>query len=153
MDYKTTIGIGINILVNDNHYDIIDKLTKIKNFVVEKQSRYNFKILLEGKTYVVGNGLEVMFQNFIDYIDNSLVWSGKEERYLIDSGVYNQNLIDLEDGEIAFKSSFVIDDETIMIYLNTEDWYSSELEKLPNLGLDLTCEMNDVDGDYFEFKI
>ena len=40
-----------------------------------------------------------------------------------------------------------------MIYLNTEDWYASELEKLPNLGLDLSCEMNDIDGDFYEFKI
>uniref|UniRef100_UPI0040483A04 hypothetical protein n=1 Tax=Algoriphagus sp. TaxID=1872435 RepID=UPI0040483A04 len=153
MEFKTTIGICLNIVINDRHYDIIEKLEKVKGFIVEKKSRYNFKAIGNGRVLEVGNGLEEEFTKFIGYIDNSLIWSSKENRYLLDSGDYKSQLIDLEEGEIEFMGSFIIDDETIMIYLNTEDWYASELEKLPNLGLDLSCEMNDIDGDFYEFKI
>uniref|UniRef100_UPI0040471990 hypothetical protein n=1 Tax=Algoriphagus sp. TaxID=1872435 RepID=UPI0040471990 len=153
MEFKTTIGICLNIVINDRHYDIIEKLEKVKGFIVEKKSRYNFKAIGNGRVLKVGNGLEEEFTKFIGHIDNSLIWSGKENRYLLESGEYKSQLIDLEEGEIEFMESFIIDDETIMIYLNTEDWYASELEKLPNLGLDLSCEMNDIDGDFYEFKI
>jgi hypothetical protein len=153
MEFKTTIGICLNIVINDRHYDIIEKLEKVKGFIVEKKSRYNFKAIGNGRVLEVGIGLEEEFTKFIGYIDNSLIWSSKENRYLLDSGDYKSQLIDLEEGEIEFMESFIIDDETIMIYLNTEDWYASELEKLPNLGLDLSCEMNDIDGDFYEFKI
>lgn len=153
MEFKTTIGICLNIVINDRHYDIIEKLEKVKGFIVEKKSRYNFKAIGNGRVLEVGIGLEEEFTKFIGYIDNSLIWSSKENRYLLDSGDYKSQLIDLEEGEIEFMGSFIIDDETIMIYLNTEDWYASELEKLPNLGLDLSCEMNDIDGDFYEFKI
>lgn len=153
MDFKTTVGINLNMVIINNHKDIIEKLNKVKNFVVEKKSRYNFKVLSIGKIFEVGDGLEEEFQKFIDYIDNRLVWSSEEGRLLLDSGDYNDGLIDLEDGDIEFNGSFVIDDENIVIYLNTEDWYASELEKLPNLGLNLSCEMNDIDGDFYEFEI
>lgn len=153
MEHKTTILISLNFIINDRHYDIIDKLNKVKEMIIEKKNRYNFKILFKGNTYEVGSGLEVEFQKFINYIDDSLVWSSQEDCYLLESGVYNENIIDLEGGEIEFESSFIIKDENIMIYLNTEDWYASELEKLPSLGLELNCEMNDIDGDYYEFSI
>jgi hypothetical protein len=153
MDHKTTIAITLNIVINDRHFDIIEKLEKVKEFVVEKKSRYNFKALVKGKVLEVGNGLEDEFSKFISYVDNSLVWSSQDERYILESGEYDNEIIDLEDGVIKFSESFIIDDENVMIYLNTEDWYASELEKLPNLGLDLSCEMNDVDGDFYEFKI
>ena len=63
--------------------------------------------------------------------------------------------VDLEDGEIHFTRSFATDGFEWFVYINTEGLYASEFERLslgePKLGIN--CDMNDVDGDYYEFEV
>lgn len=71
---------------------------------------------------------------------------------------FTTHAIDIEEGRFNFANSFVIHDEGAKIYLNTEQFYSSEIGSglgavLGSSALGISCDMNDVDGDYFEFEV
>jgi len=153
MEFKTTIGFTVNYLYDGN--DAVEKLGKLKNYISERYKMYHFNGLFQGVEFKDKNELELAFSNFIDYVETYMVWNHNEDCYTLNPRDYHGNSIDLEDGEIEFESSFIIhaDGENIFIYLNTEDWYSSELERLPNGNIGISCEMNDIDGDWYEFEI
>ena len=153
MEFKTTIGFFVNYLNDGN--DAVDKLNKLKDYLIERFDHYHFKGLHQGVELKDKNDLELALTNFLNYVETYMVYDYKEDCYTLNPRDYHGNSIDLEDGEIEFESSFIIheDGENIFIYLNTEDWYSSELERLPFGNIGISCEMNDIDGDWYEFEI
>jgi len=153
MEFKTTIKFCLNYLTDSN--DTIAKLDKLKIYILGKYSQYNFQGIHKGILFNEKNDLELHLNYFLNYIETHMVWDSNQDCYTLNPGEYNGNSIDLEEREIEFDSSFLIDDdgEHIFIFLNTEDWYASELESLPNAGIDISCEMCDVDGDWYEFEI
>ncbi len=151
MEFKTVVAIYLDVVSEQDRNIIVDKLNQLKNYIVETKSLYNFQVLRDGKVFKVGNGLEEQFQKFIDHVDKNLIW--ETDCFTVEAGEFEGNTIDLEEGEYEFETSFIITPESIYIYLNTEDWYSSELEKLQNKNIGLRCEMNDIDGDYYFFDI
>ena len=153
MEHKTTLAVFLNFFETNRQYDIMQKLNKLKDFIISSKGLYNFEILVSDKVYTVGNGLEEQLQTFIDYIDNNLIWNDADGCYILSPANYEGTPLDMEEGEYSFDSSFLIADDNIIIYLNTQEFYASELEKISNKDIGLYCEFSDVDGDYYSFDI
>jgi predicted NUDIX family phosphoesterase len=94
----------------------------------------------------------VLFTDFLNFINENVI---EDDGVIIENyGIYEADILpDLEEGEIEFSSSLCIGDETISIYLNTNEFYASELKKFENQSLGISGAMNDIDGDYYEFDI
>jgi hypothetical protein len=62
---------------------------------------------------------------------------------------------DLEEGEMEYKQSLIIEDhgEYATIFLTMREFYASEIEMLPGESIGISCQMVDIDGDWYEFEI
>ena len=159
MDYQTTVKCSISLCDQEefNKQEIIDQIEKFKSYVIEKNGTYGFQ-LLDNDTVISGKDSAPIFDQLISYVDENLAWH-EEGCYIIDPGHYEDSgPIDLEDGEIEFEKSITITgdpamDLSIVMYLNIQNFYASELEKLANKGIGISGEMSDIDGDYYEFEM
>jgi len=159
MEHQTVVGFSILMedLVDENTGELLsafEKLKKLKQLIVEKDKTYSFQVLRNGTVYTVNTGLEKEFDDFISHIQSGVKLDEELGYYTLTTGEYVGELVDIEEGEINFEESFVIHDEGLSVYLNTQAWYSSELEKISsNLPIGLDGEMNDTDGDYYYFTL
>lgn len=152
MEFKTTISFSI-CWAYENIDDTLNKLRDLKTYIKEKHSLYKFIVYQDKNVLSSVEELDSIFDKFIQYVKLNLKHNSEGELEL-DPGMFEPNLIDLEDDEeVEYTSSFNISEEYIYIYLTTLDWYSSELERLPNENIGISCEMNDYDGDYYYFDI
>jgi predicted NUDIX family phosphoesterase len=101
---------------------------------------------------VKGTDADVLFTDFLNFINENVI---EDDGVLIENyGIYEADILpDLEEGEIEFSSSLCIGDETISIYINTNEFYASELKKFDHQSLGISGAMNDIDGGYNEFEI
>jgi len=95
------------------------------------------------------SGFAQAFKDFSEYVrrngsdhEGICTVSDPSQRYKPTQG------LDIEEGRFDFDRSFEIDEFQFRIFINTEIFYASEIEQLPSAGLDIFCEMNDIDGDY-----
>lgn len=156
MDHKTTIALyisGEEISKNE----VIQKVESVKKYIIEMSPTYGFQLKSPDSVDVDGADCNEMFNNLISLLQENDVEEDGVAVFLDsmeDYGKYKcENLPDVEDGDIEFSKSICISEWNIIIYLNTEEWYSSELESLENQGLGIGGDMNDEDGDYYEFEI
>jgi restriction endonuclease S subunit len=160
MDHKTVISVLIcfsDTIGEPNsieHKSAIEKLKKLKQLIIDKDQVYSFEIFHNGSVYTVNGGLEEQFDQFIHHIQNGVTFDDELGEYVLSPGDYANERVDMEEGEIFFEDSFVINESATVVYVNTQAWYSSELERLTyNEVIGLDCEMNDIDGDFYEFSI
>lgn len=152
MEFKTTISFSV-CWVDERKEVTLTKIKALKTYILKTHSTYKFIAYQDSNVLSSLEELESIFDKFINYIDLNLNTNSNGEND-INPGIFEASLIDLEDdGDVEYSSSFNISDEYIYIYLTTLDWYSSELEKLPNENIGISCEMNDWDGDYYYFNI
>ena len=111
------------------------------------------------------------FINFIDEYgydkdDEYCVYDSEKEGYFDAGKDYltpTENRIDVEDGDLEFENSFQLwidhkegekeQSGDFVLYFGTDQWYADEEEELSDLGLGLAGDMNDTEGEYFEFGI
>jgi predicted NUDIX family phosphoesterase len=150
VEHQTTIELSF-YYIDLSKKEIISKLEGLKSFILNKSATYGFQLSMNNET-INGNDANLLFTDFINFINENVI---EDDGVIIENyGIYEADILpDLEDGEIEFSSSLCIGDETISIYLNTNEFYASELKKFENQSLGISGAMNDIDGDYFEFEI
>ena len=96
--------------------------------------------------------------------DGCCWYNGEKDGFLEAGKNYIDNdEIDVESGDLEFDNSFTIFDLSsdnkkdnglgFRLLFSTDSWYSSEQESLKDLALYLSADMNDTEGDYFEFSV
>lgn len=150
MDHQTTIEFSFYYL-DLSKIEIISKIEGLKNFVLKKSETYGFQLLMNSEI-VNGTDADVLFTDFLNFINENVI---EDDGVIIENyGIYEVDILpDLEEGEIEFSSSLCIGDETISIYINTNEFYASELKKFEHQSLGIGGAMNDIEGDYYEFDI
>lgn len=151
MQHNTTIYFAVTFAIDDDLNPSILKLLEIKKFILETTNIYEFEFLIDNKV-VRGEEIETHFDLFIQFLKLNLKIT-KEENVIIDFGSYKCNHIpDLEAGEIEFEKSFILAEQEIILIVNINTFYASELQKLTNQNLGIFACMNDIEGDYYEFE-
>lgn len=151
MQHNTTIYFAVTFAIDDDLNPSILKLLEIKKFILETTNIYEFEFLIDNKV-VRGEEIETHFDLFIQFLKLNLKIT-KEENVIIDYGSYKCNHIpDLEAGEIEFEKSFILAEQEIILIVNINTFYASELQKLTNQNLGIFACMNDIEGDYYEFE-
>jgi len=155
MEHQTTIGIYDNgeETSKEQYLNNIDVIMK----TVLKKNIYNLCLKIDGNWIAWDDlpGIEKAFTDFRNYI----VEHGEDDEdgtCIINNNnpEYQGNPIDVEGGDIEFERSFNISDGIgFAILFSTEHWYASDINKLPDMGLELSGDMNDIDGDYYEFEV
>ena len=161
MDFdNTTVSFRVSFSQDDessieNVKEIIKfKLEKLKNFLVENNETYGFKLLVNDKE-IRPQDSEAFFNDFLEFLIANLI-EDDGFFYIENPGPYASSSIpDLEDGEMQYENSFFIDTEgeCAGVFVTMVNFYASELERLPNKNIGISCEMVDIDGDYYEFDI
>jgi hypothetical protein len=170
MNYQTVIGFYIDSHDGLSVNQVVDKIQKLSSYLISRHDFWNWgikdsrkldsedSIKLHDENHWITdiNQFKNSFDNFIEYIKNNGVDDDDGCCIVSESSPrYETSGIDIENGDIEFDHSFEIDRNVFNIYLNTEALFASEITSLQsaNLGLGIYCEMNDIDNDYFEFKI
>ena len=165
---------------NEDKQSIIKKLKTIKNeYFGDLNKNYNsLGVKVEGKwindCYDVKDIIRVNeeFDRFIQFIDEygeddedgCCSYNGEKDGFLEAGKNYmDSEEIDVEDGDLEFENSFTICDLSsdikkdnglgFRLLFSTDSWYSTEEESLKDLDLYLSADMNDTEGDYFEFSV
>jgi len=169
MEHKTVVGF---YLPSDEFTldQVADKVAELGKRLVQEWHLYNWGFREAGGDFVVDQmALDQKFRSLVQLlrsvgVDEDGGWiltnvpaSFTPEPEIKDRG-FDVPAIDLEEGRIEFENSFSVRDDGIAIYLNTEQCYSSEIETrlgnvLGSTPIGIAADMNDVEGDYFEFEV
>lgn len=160
MEHQTTVAIHIPLDDGQDKSYVLAILAKINDYVSSQGKTYDFQIINEGKLFQIAE-LPKELSSFSKFVDTHFSMNNDDELIATELGGYGAedgSLIDLESGDIEFERSFNIEHfeeyvAKIVLFLNIPGFYSSEIEQLTNIGLGIFCDMNDIDGDYYEFEI
>ncbi|WP_395770889.1 hypothetical protein [Arenimonas sp.] len=168
MDLQTVVGFYIDSHDGLSTKQVVDKVQKLSNHLISihelyqwgikdlpKQSTEDLSDQEDDEFWITDvNKSKEAFDDFIKYIETN-GFDDEDGCCIVtdSSNRYKSQEIDIEEGNIEFVRSFEIDENRFCIYINIEVLYASEIEKIPSAGLDIFCDMNDVDNDYFEFRV
>jgi hypothetical protein len=168
MDLQTVVGFYIDSHDGLSTKMVVDKLQKLSDHLINIHDFYKWG--LKDQKDIIPENTEDQdednpwiasvsecknaFDDYILYIKTN----GRDDEdgccIISDSSPrYEPQGIDIEEGDFDFERSFEIDENRFCIYINIEVLFASELENLPSADLGISCDMNDIDNDYFEFKV
>jgi hypothetical protein len=146
MDYHSTVHFSF-----ETDKDALWRLEIVRDFVLQETNIYSFQLLINNQV-VDGPDSEKPFNDLIEFVGKSKTdedgWYNFEDFGSYESG----NRPDLEEGQLAFEKSFVLERDRIHIYLNMSNFFASEIESFESRGSGIYAEMNDYDGGYYEFE-
>ena len=168
MDLQTVVGFYIDSHDGLSTKKVIDKIQKLSDHLISIHERYKWGIKDPGKSgsediadqdeenpWITNvNDCKKAFDDFIQYIKNNGL--DDEDGCCIvsnSSSRYEAQDVDIEEGDIEFERSFEINENRFCIYINIDILYSSEIVGFPSANLDIFCDMNDIDNDYYEFRV
>jgi len=169
MDLKTVVSFFVPAWEMTPH-DAAEKILALSHRLKESWSLYKWGCRIDGDDWITDEArLMGALQQFAQVVrsikeDPDGGWLVEEipDQHLPEPVITDRGFalpkIDLEENRIDFSRSFIVDNEGVTIFLNTEQFYSSEIgtglgKVICETPLGISCNMNDVDGDYFEFEI
>jgi len=164
---KTAIGFYITSDAGLTTNEMVEKIHGLRDYLVGLHGTFKWHIKdlkqpdahcksvdLDNEWITDVSGFIEAFNDFAEYIRNN---GEDEDSFCVvtdPSKRYERSEdIDIEEGAFDFDRSFDIDLYQFRILVGTDALYASEIGLLPSAGLDIQCDMNDIDGDYFEFYI
>lgn len=165
MDYdQTTVMFTVNFIENGDKKDIIGKLEKIKNYILQKSELYGFR-LYQNDEVVDGTKCEGIFNDYIKYISDNIKFEDGGH-FLEDAGPYAcSEWPDLEEHEMEYDQSLCLGDhsEYATIFVTMRQFYASEIafrsgansgtRMWGDANIGISCQMVDIDGDWYEFDM
>jgi hypothetical protein len=155
MDYdSTTVMFNVNFIETASKEVIIEKLEKLKSYISVESELYGF-VCFQNNEVIDGANCEDIFNHYIEYISANIKEDGGAH-FLENPGPYScTEWPDVEEGEMEYKQSLMLEDhgEYATIFVTMRQFYASEIEKLPNENIGISCQMVDIDGDWYEFEI
>lgn len=156
MDYdRTTVMCNVGFLEIGDKRVIIEKLRKLQAYISANSELYGF-VCFQDNEVIDGLRCEDIFNPYIEYISNNIKEDGVGAHFMENPGSYSCSEVpDLEEGEMDYKQSLILEDhgEYATIFLTMREFYASEIEMLPGESIGISCQMVDIDGDWYEFEI
>jgi hypothetical protein len=168
MNHQTVIGFYIDSHDGLSTSQIVDKIQNLSSYLISHHESRKWGIkdpeeswcedttaLEEDNPWITDvNEFKSAFHRYIQYIKTNGIDDEDGCCFVKESSSrYEPYDVDIEEGDFEFEHSFEIDENRFCIYVNTESLFASEFEHLPSANLGISCDMNDIDYDYFEFRV